>query len=97
MPTYITLINWTEQGIREIKETGQRQEAAKKAIEDAGGKMIGRYFTMGRYDAVLITEFPSDEAAAAVFMGMGRRGYVRTESLRAFTEDQARDIIANIQ
>lgn len=97
MPTYISLINWTDQGIRDIKEAPQRTEAVKKATEAAGGKWLGFYLTMGRYDIVAILELPSDEAAAAFALSLGRRGNVRTETLRAFTEDQYRGIIAKVQ
>ncbi len=97
MPTYISLINWTDQGIRDVKEAPQRLDAAKKAAEAAGGKFIGVYLTMGRCDMVLISEFPSDEVAATFALGIARGGNARTGTLRAFPEDQYRDIIARIQ
>ncbi len=59
MSIYISLIKWTDQGIRNVKESPQRLDAAKKAIEAAGGKMTGFYLTMGRYDAVFIDDFPA--------------------------------------
>ena len=97
MPIYISLVRWTEQGIRNVKESPQRLDAAKKAIEAAGGKWLGFYLTMGRYDMVLIFELPSDEVAATVALSVGSRGNVRTETLKAFPADQYRGIIAKVQ
>ena len=97
MPTYISLIKWTDQGIRNVKESPQRLDATRKGIEAAGGKLIGFYLTMGRYDAVLISEAPSDEAAAASVLTAGSQGNVRTETMKAFPEDQYRNIIAKVQ
>ena len=96
MPTYISLINWTDQGIRDVKESPQRFDAFKKALEDAGGKVIGFYLTMGRYDLVLITEGPSDEVAASLILSTASRGAIRTETMKAFTEEQYRGIISKV-
>ncbi len=96
MPTYITLANWTDQGIRNVKESPQRLDAAKKAVEAAGGKWSGFYLTMGRYDMVVIIEAPSDEVASAVLLAIGSGGSIRTETLRAYPEAQYRDIIAKM-
>lgn len=97
MPTYISLINWTSQGIKNIKEAPQRLDAFKKEAESAGGKVSGYYLTMGKYDGVLIVECPSDEAAAALLLMGGSQGNVRTRTMRAFTEDQFRNIITEMQ
>lgn len=97
MPTYIILVNWTDQGIRTVKESPKRLATAKKVIEAAGGKMTSFYLTMGRYDMVAIAEAPNDESVATVMLNLGRGGGIRTETMRAFTEDQYRDIIAKIQ
>lgn len=96
MPTYVVLVNWTDQGIRAVKESPRRLDATKKAIEAAGGKMLGFYLTMGRYDEVLIVEGPSDEVAATLALSAGSEGNVRTETLKAFPEAEYRDIIAKI-
>lgn len=97
MPTYVVLANWTDQGIRTVKKSPQRLDATRKAIEAAGGRLLGFYLTMGRYDQVLIVEGPSDEVAATVALSAGSEGNVRTETLKAFPEDQYRGIIANIR
>jgi len=96
MPTYVVLANWTDQGIRNIKESPRRLDTAKKAIEAAGGKMIGFYLTMGKYDEVLIIEGPSDEVAATMGLSTGSQGNIRTETLKAFSEAEYRNIIAKI-
>ena len=96
MPTYVVLNNWTDQGIRTIKESPRRLAATKKAIEAAGGKMLGFYLTMGKYDSVLIVEAPSDEVAATLALSAGSQGNIRTETLKAFPEAEYRSIIAKI-
>ena len=97
MPTYISLVRWTDQGIRNVKEAPQRLDAFKKAAEAAGGKVSKYYLTMGKYDGVLIVECPSDEAAVALVLSGGSQGNVRTETMRAFPEDQFRNIITKVQ
>jgi len=96
MPTYVILSNWTDQGIRSVKESPKRLDATRKAIEAAGGKMLGYYLTMGRYDMVLILEGPSDETAAILAISSGSQGNIRTETLKAFPEAEYRNIIAKI-
>ncbi len=97
MPTYISLLSWTDQGIRNVKESPQRVDDFKKAVEAAGGKVNGFYLTMGKYDVVLIVDLPSDETAAAILLTTGSKGTVRTETMKAFPEDQFRNIIAKVQ
>jgi uncharacterized protein with GYD domain len=97
MPTYISLISWTDQGIRNVKDAPRRLDDFKKAVEAAGGKVNGFYSTMGKYDAVSIFDLPSDEAAATIALSTGSRGNVRTETMKAFPEDQFRNIIAKVQ
>jgi uncharacterized protein with GYD domain len=96
MPTYITLANWTDLGVRNVKESPQRIDAARKAIEAAGGKWLGFYLTMGRYDMVVITEAASDEVASTVLLAIGSGGNVRTETMRAYPEAESRNIIAKL-
>ena len=73
MPTYITLLNFTDQGIRNIRELPQRLDAARQAVEAAGGTLQS-FLTLGQYDAVGIVEAPSDEAAATLLLAIGSRG-----------------------
>jgi uncharacterized protein with GYD domain len=96
MPAYITLVRFTQRGVDSIKESPSRLEAAKKAFEAAGGKMTSFYLTIGQYDAVAIVELPGDEALAKVALALASQGSVRTETLRAFKEDEYRRIIGSL-
>jgi len=96
MAHFVTLIRYTQQGITRIKESPTRLDAAKKAAEAAGGKIVSWYLTMGRYDAVLISEFPSDEAGARFTLTVSSGGNVSTETLKAFPEAEYRKIVGSI-
>ncbi len=96
MPTYIMLGNWTDQGIRQIKDSPDRIDAAKAAAKDAGGEIKDAYMTLGSYDVVVVTEFPDDEAAATFSLVMSSRGNVRLTTLKAFSEADARKIIGSL-
>ena len=84
MPSYIILVNWTDQGIKNIKDTIKRAKSFEGAIEKAGGKSLGLYYTLGRYDMVAMVEASNDEAVASVLYSTGSLGNTRTETLRAF-------------
>ena len=94
MKTYVTLVNWTQKGIQEFRDSPSRVEKAKAAIAAAGGEMKSFYLTMGRYDMIAVIEAPDDEVCAKVMLVLGSKGGVRTETLRAFTEDEYRNIVA---
>ena len=96
MPTYITLLKWTEQGIRDVKQSPQRLDAAKEAFRVAGGQLKDFYLVLGDYDVVIIGEFPNDEAYTRTVLAIASRGALRTTTLKAFTEDEYRRIIASI-
>ncbi len=96
MPTFISLFGWTDQGIRKVKDTAKRAEKFKASIQKAGGSVKNFYLTMGRYDGVIVFEAPDDATAAAVMMSGCSLGNVRTETLRAFTEDEIKGVIAKI-
>lgn len=96
MPTYVALLRFTEQGIKAIKDSPKRREAARKAIAAMGGKLIQTYLTMGRYDFVVITELPDDEAAAKLALVTGNQGFVTTETLRAFGESEYDKLIKSL-
>jgi uncharacterized protein with GYD domain len=86
----------TDQGIRNIKDSGKRIEKAKQAIASAGGKWVGFYMVTGEYDYVCITEFPSDEAGTAFMLALGAAGNVRTTTMKAFTEAEFVQIISKL-
>jgi uncharacterized protein with GYD domain len=96
MPTFIGLIRLTQQAIENIKQSPARLEAAKKAFEEMGGEIKQNYMVLGQYDMVLIGEAPDDETAAKLSLVVGSKGSVRTETMRAFTEEEYRKIIQNL-
>lgn len=96
MPHYIILFNFTEQGIKNIKDLQKRAQAFKSAVEKAGGKFVSDsflYLTLGRYDTVAIIEAPNDETILPVILSTASLGNVRCETLKAFTIDEAAKII----
>jgi uncharacterized protein with GYD domain len=96
MATYITLVNYTQKGIENIKESPQRLEVAKQAFEAMGAELKEFYLVMGRYDIILVSEVPNDETIAKAALALGSRGNVRTETFRAFKEDEYREIISSL-
>ena len=94
MPTYISLLRFTQQGVQMIKESPARLDAAKKAFKAVGGELKKFYLVLGQYDAVLVAEHPDDETATKLALTIGSQGNVRTETFRAFTEDEYRKLIA---
>jgi len=96
MATYITLLRFTQQGVENIKESPARLDRAKEAIKAAGGEMKAYYLTLGQYDAIVIGEAPSDEAYTSMLLATAATGTIRTETLRAFTEEEYRQIVASI-
>jgi uncharacterized protein with GYD domain len=89
---YIMLIRWTEQGIRDFKDTTRRADAAKSEAERIGGKFT-IYWTFGKYDAIGILEAPNDEAAMEFGLRVGSLGNVRTTTLKAFTEEEIARVV----
>jgi uncharacterized protein with GYD domain len=96
MPHFVSLMRYTQQGIAKIKDSPARLDAAKKAAEKAGGKIHAWYLTMGKYDALVISEFPNDEACAQFMLSVGALGNLTTQTLKAFTEAEYRKIIGGL-
>ena len=96
MPFFVTLVRYTQQGMSKIKESPSRLDAARQAAEKQGGKIHGWYLTMGHYDAVLVSEFPSDEACAKFTLASGALGNISTETLKAFPEADYRKICSSL-
>ena len=94
MPTYISLIRYTQKGAENMKESPARLDAAKELYKSMGAELKAFYLTMGQYDAVVVSEAPDDETVAKVALTIGSIGAIRTETLRAYTEDEYRNIIA---
>ena len=87
------LMNLTEQGIKNIKDAPKRYEAAFKAWEKAGGKIIGFWIALGDYDYVSVGESPSDEAALAFTVGLSAQGNVRVKSVKLFSTQQFEGVL----
>jgi uncharacterized protein with GYD domain len=96
VPTYISLIRFTQKGLEAIKDGPKRLDAAKKMFQEQGGTFKAFYLTMGQYDGVLIGEAPNDELIAKLALSSGAQGNIRTETLRAFTEDEYRKLISGM-
>ena len=96
MPHYVTLMRWTTQGIAGLPAWRERVEEGERIIEAAGGNLVGVYVTLGRYDVVEIFEAPDDAVAIEILMKLQRFGAEHTETLRAFTRDEAEDIIRRL-
>jgi len=94
MSTYFILINWTDQGIKNIKYSPKRVDAAKKEIKAIGGDVKSFYMLQGKYDAALILEVPTDEALAKFLLKIGSLGNVRTTTLKAYPEAEYRNIVS---
>ncbi|HKG83588.1 MAG: GYD domain-containing protein [Microvirga sp.] len=96
MPTYVLLANWTEQGIRGVKESPRRLDTAKKALKDMGGEFKSVFLTLGDYDLVVIYEAPDDAVAARFNLQLGMQGNIRTRTMKAFPEAAYREIITSL-
>jgi uncharacterized protein with GYD domain len=95
MATFISLISFTDQGIRAVKDSPQRYEAFQAMAEKLGAKVTSAYYTVGQYDMVVIVE-GSDEAATAALLKVGSLGNVRSQTLRAFSVDEMKGIIGTM-
>ena len=96
MPTYVSLINYTDQGIRNIKDSPKRLDAAKKLLKDIGGELRAVYLTMGSYDLVTVAEAPNDETVAKFVLTLAAAGNVRTVTLKAFPEAEYRKLVSTL-
>ncbi len=96
MPAYIVLVNFTEQGIRNVRDTVKRAGAIKEALARAGGRHIGTWWTLGQYDIVSIVEAPDDETATRLILSIGMQGNARTTTLKAFSEEEMGRIVQGL-
>ena len=93
MATYVTLINWTDQGVKNFKDTVDRYEAAQSQFEALGVRFTDVRWTLGPYDIVGILDAPDDESATAALLAVGGQGNIRTTTLRAFNASEMRGVI----
>ena len=94
MATFVSLVNWTDQGIKSFRDSGKRADAFAEAVQQQGGSVKAIYWTLGEYDIVAITEAPDAETATAVLLQVGSLGNVRTTTLEAFDRDAFDRIVA---
>jgi uncharacterized protein with GYD domain len=93
MPIYVTLIKWTDQGRAKVGDLPMRADEVVKRVEAAGAKVLGNYVTMGQYDQVAITDAPDEETIAKLALVIAGRGNATTETLRAFTMDEVKNLL----
>lgn len=93
MAKYILLVNWTDQGVKNVKDSPKRLDAARKLAETAGAKLGDFYMTMGGYDMVAHVDAPDDATVARFVLHLAGAGNVRTQTLKAFSEDEYRKIL----
>jgi uncharacterized protein with GYD domain len=94
--TYFILGNWTQQGMTEIKSSPERIDDARMALERAGGAWLGWYLLMGRYDFAVILQVPDIVVISQFLLAIGAMGNAHTETLRALTEIEFRDLVARL-
>lgn len=96
MATYLVLGQFTDQGVRNVKDTPRRAEAVKAAAAKVGAAVKAVYWTLGQYDIATIVEAPDDAVMTAFLLGVGSLGNVRTQCLRAFTADEIAGILGKM-
>ena len=96
MPTYVVLMNWTDQGIRTARETVQRRDQADSLAERHGARIEQVYWTVGPYDIVAVFEAPDDESITAFLLELGSAGNVRTTTLRAYDREKMSGIVQRL-
>lgn len=96
MPTYFSLLNWTDQGIKNVKDSPKRLDAVKKSIKELGGDLKVFYMLQGENDLMWIVDMPNDEALAKLLLKIGSAGNIRTTTMRAYPEEEYRKIIGGL-
>lgn len=96
MTTYISLISFTDQGIRNVKQSPERAQAFRELAEKVGAQVKDIYWTLGSYDIVAILDVPNDEAGMALLLTTGSLGNVRTQTLKAFSADEMKPILGRL-
>jgi uncharacterized protein with GYD domain len=93
MPTYVALVNFTDQGIKTFRDTVHRAEDYRGLVEKNGGRVRQLLWTLGQYDLVVVTDFPDDETATAVVLQTVAAGNIRTTTMKAFDAEQMSAIV----
>jgi uncharacterized protein with GYD domain len=96
MQTFISFGNWTELGVREIKNSTQRLDSSKAFAKQIGGEILHFYLTMGEFDMVIVAEFPDDSSAALFLLHITKSGAVRFKTHKAFPEPEYRELMRGL-
>jgi uncharacterized protein with GYD domain len=92
-PTYVLSTTYTQQGVDNVRDGPKRTDHAREMVEAPGGTWRDFFVTVGRYDGVVIADFPDDKTAARAALALAEPGSVTTGTLRAFTLDEFRDVV----
>lgn len=93
MTRYLTLINFTDEGIQAIEKTLTRAEEFAATVEAAGGKVLSQYWAVGEYDGCVVFETPDETTAAALLLSLGKQGHIRTRTLRVYDHDEFKQVL----
>jgi uncharacterized protein with GYD domain len=96
MSTFVSLVNWTDQGVAHVRDTVARAEDAKRVAAAMGGSLKEIYWTVGPYDLVVVADFPDDATATAFLLALSSSGNVRTNTLRAYASQEMTEILAKL-
>ncbi len=96
MPTFISFVNWTDQGIKNVKDSPNRVEEAKAVLKGLGGEIKEIYVTTGQYDILVIADAPDGDVMAKFVLAVGAWGNVRTTTCRGFTENEFQKIVSDL-
>ena len=97
MPTYIIVGTFTDQGVRSVKETTKRAEALRETAKKTGVTVRDIFWTLGQYDVMAVLDAPDDEAVTALGLSIGALGNVRTQTLRAFSENEITRVLGKMK
>ena len=95
MATFVVLGNWTDEGFKNVKDAPSRIKDTHKAVAEAGGKMQF-YYTLGEYDFIMVFDMPDEKSMLKILAWLGRKGNVRTKTLKAWTEEEAAKVLAEM-
>lgn len=96
MPTYVSLLEFTQDGVEDIDDLPTRDEDGKALLAQKGVELTDHYYTLGQYDEVIVCEAPDDETMAQAMLAIASEGNVTTETLRAFSEGEFHDVVAGV-
>lgn len=94
MPAYVTLLNWTDQGVKSFRQSTQRAKDFTELVEAHGGKVREFLWTVGEYDVVVVADYPDEEFAVAALLKVAEAGNIRSNTLRAFSASEMEGIVA---